>query len=160
KTRVIAHSQQVVRIDHERRNRLSDNATAELYAIVEKLATKADAILLSDYQKGVLDPELLRACVRLGGGSKPVTGNLKPNALGPHASLTCLTLNLLEAKVATGNATLETDEEIRAAGKTLLEMTGSGNVLVTRGADGLTLFSASSPDAPVHVPARPVAVYD
>lgn len=159
KTRVIAHSQQVVRIDHERRSRLPEDAAAKLYKLVEQLASTADAILLSDYQKGVLDADLLKACVRLA-GNRPVTGNLKPAALSEHTSLTCLTLNLLEAKVATGVATLDTEDEILAAGKTLLEKTGSANVLVTRGADGLTLFSADAASAPMHVPARPVAVYD
>jgi D-beta-D-heptose 7-phosphate kinase/D-beta-D-heptose 1-phosphate adenosyltransferase len=159
KTRVIAHSQQVVRIDHERRTRLQPTASKRLHNLIEELASTADAILLSDYQKGVLDPDLLALCVKLA-GKKPITGNLKPAALGAHASLTCLTLNLLEAKQATGRATLETEDEIIEAGKALLAKTGSANVLITRGSDGLTLFSASSPGQPAHVPARPVAVYD
>ncbi|MGO8669861.1 MAG: bifunctional heptose 7-phosphate kinase/heptose 1-phosphate adenyltransferase [Capsulimonadaceae bacterium] len=159
KTRVIAHSQQVVRIDHERRSRLDEAAAGRLHAEVERLAAGADAILLSDYQKGVLGPEILHACVRFT-AKKPVTGNLKPAALGPHTSLTILTLNLPEARQATRVAALDTEEEIRAAGRALLADTGSSHVLVTRGADGLSLFSADHPDAPVHVPARPVAVYD
>lgn len=159
KTRVIAHSQQVVRIDNERRTRLQPEATKRLHGVIEEMASSADAILLSDYQKGVLDPDLMALCVRVA-GKKPLTGNLKPAALGPHASLTCLTLNLQEARQATGSASLDTEEDIKAAGKALLDKTGSANVLITRGADGLTLFSASSPDSPAHVPPRLVAVYD
>lgn len=159
KTRIIAHSQQVVRIDHERRTRLQPEESKRLQALIEELASRADAILLSDYQKGVLDADLIAKCVSMAAG-KPITGNLKPAALGPHASLTCLTLNLLEAKQATGAAALETQADIDAAGKALLDKTGSKNVLVTRGADGLTLFSADKPDSPEHIPARLVAVYD
>jgi len=160
KTRVIAHSQQVVRIDHERRNRLQPETAQRLHSLIAEIAGTADAILLSDYQKGVLGTELIADCVRLAGKAKPLTGNLKPAALGPHASLTCLTLNLQEARMATGMAALDSEEDILAAGQALLDKTGSANVLVTRGADGLTLFSANAPGKPVHVPAHPVAVYD
>jgi rfaE bifunctional protein kinase chain/domain len=160
KTRIIAHSQQVVRIDHERRSRLQPDIAKRLHALVEDLAATADAILLSDYQKGVLDEDLLRSCVRMTEGRIPVTGNLKPAALGPGASLTCLTLNQHEARVATGSGPLETEEDINAAGRALLSKTGSQYVLMTRGADGLTLFSAAAPNDPVHVAAHPVAVYD
>ena len=158
--RSIAHSQQVVRIDNERRTRLQPEAAKRLQTLIEEMAAGADAILLSDYQKGVLDPDLISLCVKLTGGKKPLTGNLKPAALGGHSSLTVLTLNLLEAKQATGASALDTDEDIVAAGKALLAKTGSANVLITRGSDGLSLFSAESPDSPTHVPARPVAVYD
>jgi len=160
KTRIIAHSQQVVRIDHERRSRLQPESAGRLRGLIEEMIAGVDAILLSDYQKGVLDPELIALCVKLSAGKKPLTGNLKPAALGAHSSLTVLTLNLPEAKQATGASTLDTEDDINEAGKALLAKTGSANVLITRGSGGLTLFSAETPDYPTHVPARPVAVYD
>jgi D-beta-D-heptose 7-phosphate kinase/D-beta-D-heptose 1-phosphate adenosyltransferase len=160
KTRVIAHSQQVVRIDHEKRNPLDPDAKKKLFDLIDSEINVADAVLLSDYQKGVLDPEILRYCIKKADGRIPITGNLKPRAIGPSISLTCLTLNLLEAKIATDKASLDTEEEINSAGKELLQKSGSENILITRGADGLTLFSASTPDTPVTVPAHPVEVYD
>lgn len=159
KTRIIAHSQQVVRIDHERRNHLQPESSARLRSLIEEMASTSDAILLSDYQKGVLEPELMSLCVKLA-GKKPITGNLKPAALGPHASLTVLTLNLPEARQATGMAVVETEEQINAAGAALLAKTGAANVVITRGADGLSLFSATAPASPTYVPPRLVAVYD
>jgi D-beta-D-heptose 7-phosphate kinase/D-beta-D-heptose 1-phosphate adenosyltransferase len=160
KTRVIAHSQQVVRIDHEKRNPLAPEIKEQLYSLIEREIALADAVLLSDYQKGALDSDILKFCVKCAGGRTPITGNLKPKSIGESISLTCLTLNLPEAKIAADASSMETEEDINAAGKALLEKTGSENVLITRGADGLTLFSASSPHSPVTVPAHPVEVYD
>ena len=161
KTRIIAHSQQVVRVDHERRGSLSDNTKAELICQIERLAESSHAIVLSDYLKGVVSQEIIEACVQIAARCKtPLTGNLKPKTISSKSALTVLTLNLLEASQATGGDPLDTDEQILAAGRQLLELTGSKHVLITRGAHGLSLFSADHPTRPQHVPARPVEVYD
>lgn len=160
KTRVIAHSQQVVRFDHEKRTPLDQAAKQKLKNLIDAELDSVDAILLSDYQKGVLDPEIIQYCIKRNDRHVPITGNLKPKAIGASTSLTCLTLNLLEAKIATDADSLDNEDEINSAGKQLLEKTGSENVLITRGADGLTLFSKISPNNPVTVPAHPVEVYD
>jgi rfaE bifunctional protein kinase chain/domain len=161
KTRIIAHSQQVVRVDHEKRHAHGVNLVGELAACIEKLAETADAILLSDYQKGIVSPDIVAACVRISRDRKiPLTGNLKPRGINETTALTVLTLNLLEASQATGGDPLETDDQVNAAGRDLVTRTGSAHVLITRGSHGLTLFSADSLDKPQHVPARPVEVYD
>ena len=128
---------------------------------MKERAADADAFLLSDYQKGVLSPEIIRATVaaaRLHG--KPSTGNLKPPALSRDCALTVITLNLVEASQSLAGALLDTDAAVASAGRALLEKTGAEHILITRGSHGLTLFSASEPDAPIHVAAHPVAVYD
>ena len=71
-----------------------------------------------------------------------------------------ITLNLSEASAATGLILDENSSEgmLREAGRMLLRKSGAAHILITRGAQGLTLFT---PDAdPVTVPAHPVAVYD
>ena len=158
KTRVIAHSQQVVRVDHENRTSLDSATTARLAAHVKRVTCDADAILVSDYQKGVVSPDVLAACVRAATNRIPITGNLKPHAVSAGAQFTVITLNLLEARQTLGLPTLDTVGEIEAAGENLLRRTGAQNILVTRGAQGLTLFSKGTHC--LHVPARPVAVYD
>jgi rfaE bifunctional protein kinase chain/domain len=159
KTRIIAHSQQVVRVDHERRAAVSEAMVSRLLEQIETLAPTADAILLSDYQKGVLTPDVISACLVAGQRkSIPVTGNLKPAALTQKTALTAITLNLSEASIATGGRVLSDDRSLEEAGRQLLAQTGSKNVLITRGSQGLTLFSADAPSQ--YVPARPVEVYD
>lgn len=167
KTRVIAHSQhesqQLVRVDHERRSPIDDTLSEKLAAALNDIAPRADGLLLSDYQKGVLTPKLLSACAALGTRhKKPVTGNLKPAALaqmGSGSPLTMLTLNHFEAAAALERGAIKGDADLQEAGRVLLERTGAENVLITQGAQGLTLFTAGK-ERGEHVPARPVDVYD
>ena len=167
KTRVIAHSQhesqQLVRVDHERRSPIGESLSGKLAAALTDLAARADALLLSDYQKGVLTPKLLDASASLGARhERPVTGNLKPAALAKTASgspFTMLTLNHFEAAAALERGPIKSAEELQETGRALLSRTGAEHVLITQGAQGLTLFSAGT-DRGEHVPARPVEVYD
>ena len=61
KTRILAHSQQVVRTDRESRQALSSGVTADLAAAFERNLPQASAIVISDYDKGVINRELLAA---------------------------------------------------------------------------------------------------
>ena len=160
KTRIIAHSQQVVRVDHERRDSLTAEIVDKLVAVILRLSADADALVVSDYQKGVVTPQVLAACCLLAKRGRPVTGNLKPKTISGGSPLSILTLNLAEAAQALGETTLEGDAAINKAGADLLTLSRAEHVLITRGASGLTLFSAADPAHPGHVPARPVAVYD
>lgn len=161
KTRIVAHSQQVVRVDYETQEPLDEGGAGRLGELLEELVPGADAILISDYQKGVISPELLRVCVRLSRlYEKPLMGNLKPSMLREGCGLTMITLNLLEASQAVGRRSLETDDKLQAAGKALLERTGAENMVITQGARGLTVFSACTPNDPLFVPAQPVEVFD
>lgn len=166
KTRIIAHSQsvnaQVVRVDHEDRSPLDTESEDALISKLEKLVPHADAVLLSDYQKGVLGARVVQACIAMMQPGQPITGNLKPVALGalgkPHG-VTVLTMNVHEASVAVGKVALREDE-ILGAGVQILQSTASTHVLITQGSNGLTLFSRENPNQPVHVPPRQVEVYD
>ena len=159
KTRIIAHAQQVVRVDHERRAALDDQIMVQVMRALHQMTDDADAIVLSDYQKGVLTTAILAACVDAARARGCViTGNLKPAALAGRAPLDVITMNVHEAGIAIGGKLLQTSEEIDEAGKALLDRTGSRHVLVTRGGQGLSLYSAD--DSPQHIPGRRVEVYD
>lgn len=161
KTRIIAHSQQVVRVDHEKRNAVDGETLRRLQKGLETAITGCDAVLLSDYQKGLLGVDLVRWVTELARGQgKVITGNLKPTAIGSHCPLTVITLNLAEASAATGMLLGESPDEgtLRSAGKMLLRKSGAEHILITRGAQGLTLFGPNN--AVETVAAHPVAVYD
>lgn len=162
KTRIVAHSQQVVRVDHEKRQPLSDTHVQNMKTMLEELIPGSDAVILSDYQKGVLGPEIVRCCVQNAKlYDKPITGNLKPVMLDEDCQLTVITLNLLEASQAIGlQRPMETEEQILDAGVKILAKTKADNVLITRGSKGLSLFSKEKPTEPVYVPAHQVEVYD
>jgi rfaE bifunctional protein kinase chain/domain len=166
KTRIIAHSQsvnaQVVRVDHEDRSPLPTEAEDKIIAQMERLIPTADAVLLSDYQKGVLGARVVQTCLKLVKPGQPVTGNLKPAAfasLGQPYGMTVLTMNVHEACLAVGKSGL-TDLELADAGRQIVKSTASIYVLITQGSNGLTLFSAANPETPIHVPPRQVEVYD
>ncbi len=166
KTRVMAHSQhdnrqQIVRVDHERRDPVDADTQARLRAVLQTALPACDALLLSDYQKGLLGASLLDAAVSQARAlGKVITGNLKPPAIGSHARLTVLTLNVSEASVATGLILDDhaDDGTLREAGRMLRRRSGAEYVLITRGAQGLTLFGPQ--DTQTTVPAHPVEVFD
>ena len=161
KTRIIAHSQQVVRVDHEKRDPINGEEQARLLAYLDAAIPACEALLLSDYQKGLLGRDLVQKVVAAARAhGKVSTGNLKPQGIGAHCRLTVITLNLSEASAATGLLLSDEASEgmLREAGRMLLRKSGAEHILITRGAQGLTLFSTEGD--PITVPAHPVAVYD
>jgi len=161
KTRIIAHSQQVVRVDHEKRTAVDDATRVRLRAELSAAVPACDAVLLSDYQKGLLGSDLVRELAELARKhGKIITGNLKPTGIASHCRLTVITLNLSEASAATGMILDDASDEgtLHSAGKMLLRKSGAEYILITRGAQGLILFGSGG--VIVTVPAHPVAVYD
>ena len=166
KTRVIAHtqqgSQQIVRIDHERRDPLDPDAQARVAAYLEDSIPQCDAVLLSDYQKGLLTRDVVKSAADLARRHGAIiTGNLKPQGIKDHCRLTMITLNVFEASEASGfmlGDGAENEGTLREAGRVILRKSGAENVLITRGAHGLTLFGSDG--AVTSIPAHPVEVYD
>ncbi len=164
KTRIVAHSQQVVRVDHEKRDPVDDATWGRLRAALEAAVPRCDAVLLSDYQKGLLRADTVQWLTELARThGKITTGNLKPTAIGAHCRLTVITLNLSEASAATGMMLDDQGDEgtLHSAGRMLLRKSGAEHILITRGARGLTLFGGNGAGGGiVTVRAHPVAVYD
>ena len=159
KTRVVAHSQQMVRIDHEQPGALSPEVEAALLLQLEMQLKHVRACVISDYGKGVITPSLcehLIAVARAAG--VPVVVDPKGTDYRKYRGATVVKPNQLETgKVL--NRDLRTTAEVEAAGRELLEFLGAGSsVLVTRGAHGMTLLEADRPT--VHVPAHAREVYD
>jgi D-glycero-beta-D-manno-heptose-7-phosphate kinase len=160
KTRIFAHSQQVVRIDHEKRGPISPDTVAGMVGRLESAITHADALLVSDYQKGVLASGLLDASIALANKhKKPITGNLKPSSFTGTCPATVITMNIHEASLAMSGKSLTSSDNIAEAGFAILERTGAENILITLGSQGLTLFSVGA-SHPYHVAPRLVEVYD
>jgi D-beta-D-heptose 7-phosphate kinase/D-beta-D-heptose 1-phosphate adenosyltransferase len=158
KTRVIAHSQQVVRFDRETREPLPRDVEDRLLARVDDLLTTVQSCVLSDYAKGLASPrfvaELIRKCRREG---KPIVVDPKGTDYGKYRGATVLKPNQHEAGKAL-NRELRDEEGVREAGRRLLEMVGGGAVLITRGAHGMSLFEPGR--EAVHIPAQAHEVFD
>ena len=159
KTRVVAHSQQMVRIDHEQPGASPEAVEAELLAGVARLLPSVRGCVVSDYGKGVVSArfvgELVATAKRLG---VPVVIDPKGTDYRKYRGATLVKPNQLEAGQVL-NRKLTTDADLTAAGADLLEILGPDTaVLVTRGAHGMTLFEHGR--ATVQVPAHAREVYD
>jgi D-beta-D-heptose 7-phosphate kinase/D-beta-D-heptose 1-phosphate adenosyltransferase len=158
KTRIIAHSQQVVRADTECREAIGGEATRRLLEAVDGRLGDFEAILFSDYNKGVLTPALidpLLATARARG--VPIVAQPKPENTALFADVTVLAVNEREARGATGIA-CDSAEGVERAGRELLSRRRAQAVLITRGHRGMSLVEGDL--AAHHVPALARQVYD
>ena len=159
KTRVIAHSQQVVRIDTEPAGDLGDEAATRLLDAIRAELPAARGCVVSDYGKGVVTrafAERLIAMCRAAG--VPVVVDPKGTDYGKYRGATVVKPNQLEAGRAL-NRELRTGGDVERAGVDLAPILGEDTAaLITRGAHGMTLFEPGQ--APLHLPAQAREVYD
>lgn len=158
KTRYVAGGQQLLRTDKETLVPLAPSVTEDLRRVAVGAVADASVIVLSDYGKGVLTPELMRALIDAGQTQKrPVVVDPKGKDFARYRGATVMTPNRAELAAATGMP-VGTDEEIGAAAKKLIAECALDSLLVTRGADGMTLFARAGET--VHLPAEAREVFD
>lgn len=157
KTRIIAHNQQVVRFDHENHDH-GTPAARRLARFLERHLWDFDAVVLSDYGKGVVTPALL-ALVRAAHEQRPFRLILDPKKInfGHYHGVTLATPNALEASDASG-IEIRDEASLRAAGARLLARWDAEAVLITRGEQGMTLFDR--PGDVRHFPTAARQVFD
>ncbi|MFH1681350.1 MAG: D-glycero-beta-D-manno-heptose-7-phosphate kinase [Candidatus Eisenbacteria bacterium] len=139
KVRVIAHQQQVVRVDHEREDPLGPAAEERICDLVREAAGAADGVILSDYAKGVVSEASIRSVIGAPGADRPVFVDPKVKHFSLYRGASLVTPNLSEASLAAGERIVD-EASLARAGRRLLEILPGTSVLVTRGADGMTLF--------------------
>jgi D-beta-D-heptose 7-phosphate kinase/D-beta-D-heptose 1-phosphate adenosyltransferase len=123
---------------------------------LERLET-ADALILSDYAKGVLTSGLCQNLIdRATQLHKPVVADPKGSDFRKYQGVTAITPNKKEAEIATG-VEIHDDETLERSSRDILRMTAAHWVMVTRGAEGISVFAENCSQ---HVPAIPVEVYD
>ncbi len=161
KTRVIAHSQQVVRFDRERRHPLPEPCLERILDFLDRTLDDYDAVVVSDYAKGMICPavmDFLRS--RLGRPPRrPVVVDPKPgpgrNVLFRQTSI--VTPNQHEAALLSGME-LNDDAAVGAAAERILAALECEAVLITRGEAGMTLLEREKPLCTV--PTRAQEVFD
>ncbi len=156
KTRIIAHSQQVVRFDREQDDHGSAPAQ-RLARFLERHVWDYDAVVLSDYGKGVITERLLALLgeARARRRFRLIVDPKKPN-FGRYRGITLATPNLGEAADAAG-IEIRDEASLRAAGHRLLERWQAEAVLITRGEQGMTLVT---PRGVRHFPTVARQVFD
>ena len=157
KTRIIAHNQQVCRTDFEKKHPLD---TAILNQMVLKAGNWDDfqAIMVSDYGKGVVCGQLCSSLLKIARERNLIiTGGPKPDNIMHFKGFDLVSLNEGEAGLASG-ITIENGDSLCNAGGWLLSNLECKAVLITRGANGMSLFDNQGNIH--HIPAYASQVYD
>lgn len=160
KTRFVVQSQQLLRVDRERRAAPTGAVLERLARLAHEAAASSDALILEDYGKGALPPEVIEAALT-GARESGAAVVVDPNGRDyrRYAGATVLTPNLREAELA---AELAADGPggVEAVAERLVEQTGAA-LAITRDADGISLFRQRDGRLDHQpIPTEPVAVFD
>ncbi|MDP9017775.1 MAG: D-glycero-beta-D-manno-heptose-7-phosphate kinase [Candidatus Eremiobacteraeota bacterium] len=153
KTRIVAHNQQVVRADWESTQPLGQADRRRIAEFVRAHAKDVDAVVLSDYAKGLFSREIVEAAL----AAPLVIADPKPENLALFSGVTCVAPNLHEAANASGIAITD-DASLERAGRALLDRLDCRYVVITRGEHGMSLFGRDGQR--LHVPAVARTVFD
>jgi len=158
KTRIIAHSQLVVRADRERRAPLDGPVEERAVAALRKLLRTAHALVVSDYDKGAVTPGVLAEILPAAEVARvPVLIDPKIRNFNSYRPATLVTPNHHEALRLT-NSEDDTDEGVARAARAIRERLDCRSVLITRGERGMMLLEGDG--EPVFVPTAAREVYD
>jgi rfaE bifunctional protein kinase chain/domain len=165
KSRIIARSQQVVRVDRERLAALTEEQTRRATADFDRLIPTVDAVIAADYGKGFLTQPLAdHICRTTRNHGKLLTVDPHPHTSLSWQGATAIKPNRAEAFLAAGQLPSEPalpvveDQALLAAGKRLLAQWNCGCLLITLGEHGMLLLERNAP--PHHIPAHVKDVFD
>lgn len=158
KTRVLADHHQVVRLDWESTDFLSAVVNKDILETVEKNIDDIDVVIIEDYGKGVINPELIKELVKVcTEKGKIITVDPKEEHFDYYKGVTALTPNLKEACYA-ANFKVRNDEDLSVLGDKLLKMMEPEAMLVTLGEKGMQLFKQNGET--FHLPTYAQEVFD
>jgi len=155
KTRVIARSQQMLRFDRESAEPMPTRAVRALLRAVDARIGRADGVVLEDNGKGLFSPGLLRAAMRrFEAAGLPVSVDPKGH-LAAYRGAELVKPNLREAESLSG-VRVRGHADLARAAQRMRRRVGGSAVVVTRGAEGMTLFADDGPGVEVPTPRREV----
>ena len=158
KTRVVAQHQQVVRIDKEKVDALSDKLIERIVNYTKGSIDKLDAIIIEDYGKGVITPKLLKHIVPLARAHKKIISvDPKEEHLKYYQGITLITPNNHEASKAVGFE-IKDNTTLKKAGEAMLKKFKCKIALITLGENGMAVFQKDKPMK--HIPTVAQEVFD
>ena len=157
KTRIVANSQQIVRVDDECVTSGSDHAQEKLIESLVRVMPEAKAVVISDYAKGFLTEPLLKAVCELSQSEGiPIIVDPKGSDYSRYRGATFITPNLREAALASG-LEIRDEKTLAEAGRVLLERTAASGIIITRGREGSTLVTRETSQ---NFPVRSLEIID
>lgn len=154
KTRILAGSpqivqQHIVRIDRVDTSELGEPSKGRILKYIEQVLPTIDAVVLSDYENGVISPEIIETCIPAARQLNKVIVVDSHGSLFRFQGVTALTPNQPEAELALG-MTIKSPADLDEAGQRLLNESHAKGVLITRGSEGMSLFEEGR--SPLHLP--------
>jgi rfaE bifunctional protein kinase chain/domain len=158
KTRIMAGNAQVVhqhivRVDRVDTSEVGEPSLSQIIASIEAALPTVDAVMLSDYECGMLSPVVLECALRLARQQNKIIVADSHRALSRFQGVTALTPNQPEAEEET-NLKITNEAELNEVGRRLLVSSNASSILLTRGAEGMSLFVAGQ--EPLHLPIFPL----
>ena len=155
KTRILAGGtqvvqQQIVRVDRVDRSEISEACCRDMIAYLRRTIPAVDAIIISDYENGVINQPIIDAIIPLATELGKVVTVDSHGDLARFQHATAVTPNQPEAEATLG-VRISDRASLERAGARLLAETQAKGVLITRGAEGMSLFERDRP--PLHIPA-------
>lgn len=158
KTRIIAANQQVLRIDRENKDALSQKTSQRMIDGLMGKISSADAVLISDYGKGVITTAVMSKVISEAKKyKKPLIADPKGLDFSKYEGVSLLTPNKKEAGAAAGFE-IASESDLLAAGKKILSNIKIDSLLITCGKDGMVLFEQN--DSPHYISGDARQVYD
>lgn len=156
KTRIIAHHQQVVRVDMERSSELSQHTEKQMFDFIQK--EKYGGIIISDYDKGTLSRSLMRNVLAFAQQKEiPVIVDPKVNNFFHFSPVRLITPNHLEVEKIV-HFPCHTDGQVEKAGQKIISMISTQYLIIKRGEQGMTVFEKGKRS--LHIPTQAKEVYD
>ncbi len=158
KKRVIAHNQQLLRLDWEKRRDIARDIEDRIILELKNSIDRIDGVILSDYDKGVLTPRLAKEVIKISNeNGKIVMVDPKPKNSLNYKGATSMTPNMKESVECIGVEIPETENEVIELGKKIRDSLELENLLMTRSEKGMSLFQQHEID---HIPTFAKEVYD
>ena len=157
KTRIIGDNQHIARVDREKIIYAREEISRSIMQKIDQYITAVDAVLIEDYNKGVLSKEVI-AYVLQKAKSKDLIVTVDPKFINfmEYKGATVFKPNLKEVSQALAKP-VSTQQQVVEAGRELLEKMDAQSVLLTQGAEGLSLFERSGDVSRVAARSRSVA---
>ena len=156
KVRIVGRSQQLLRVDYEKKEHIHKNIEHSIITFLEKVIKDIDVVIISDYAKGVLTQEISNKLVQIAKEhNKAVIVDPKPKHRDLYSNVTLITPNNAEASEMT-NIEDGSDDAVLEMGSKLLRYLNT-NVLITRGEKGMSLFEKDG--NVTHIPTKAKEVY-
>lgn len=158
KTRILAHNQQIARVDTEERCAVNGESEDALANWLAAQIANAEVCIVSDYGKGVVSARLTQVLIQTARqANKPVVVDPKGTDYSKYRGATLVTPNVFEAERA-ANLEISQDGNLTQIVGRLRSTLDDSALLITRGAEGMSLFMSGG--APIHVPAIARQVFD